>query len=88
MPTLEEKYEFPLIKKVLDSLQHRIDGQIYSKEDPMMERASDSRANCQESMLAVFGCPYIENSSMDLILREVHKNYLQFAKEVLGSNDS
>lgn len=73
-----KKHELKEAFRVLDALQIRTDNLIYSKESPGQYK---ERGN--EHILNVFGVPSLSNSEVDKILKEVQKNYVELAKEIL-----
>lgn len=80
---LLEKHEMYEVFGVLDALQIRIEASLYSKESPEEGNSESMKSGCAQHLLQTFGRDSLSNSECDKVLKEVHKNYMSLAKEVL-----
>ena len=73
MNPLIRKHDLLFAFEVMDALSIRCDRMVYSQE-------SLEREGSGEHLQRTFGTPSITNHTMDLILKELHPNYVALAR--------
>jgi hypothetical protein len=67
----------------LDALQIRNDSLLYSHEDPENDRTDNEREKSISRLTRCFGKGTLSNKEVDLVLREIHRNFLGVARQML-----
>jgi hypothetical protein len=75
-------YEMPEVYVILGALQSRLDQMIFSCERPDFEDES-IKESTNDRLSRAFGKQKITNKECDLVLKEVHKNFLEMSKAFL-----
>jgi len=86
----ESIYKTHEIKEIfcyLDALQIRTDALLFSKDNPEEDQSLNSRNGSHERLEYVFGKDSISNREMDLVLKEIHLNYVNLGKELISVDE-
>jgi len=75
---IARKYEFPVIRILLCSIQRYVDHSVFSRERETIESCRDSKA-----LYAITGDVPLNNKNIQTILAHVHTNLVGMCKEAL-----